>query len=31
MMEHGPFRVNPDGKTLSRNRDAWNNGASPIY
>jgi len=30
MMELGPFRVNPDGKTLSRNRDAWNNGASPI-
>ena len=24
--ELGPFRVNPDGKTLSRNRHAWNNG-----
>jgi hypothetical protein len=27
MEELGPFRVNPDGKTLSRNRHAWNNGA----
>lgn len=26
MQELGPFRVNPDGKTLSRNRHAWNNG-----
>ena len=26
MTELGPFRVNPDGKTLSRNRHAWNNG-----
>nr|CAB3457280.1 unnamed protein product [Digitaria exilis] len=25
MMELGPFRVNPDGKTLSRNKHAWNN------
>jgi serine carboxypeptidase-like clade 2 len=24
--ELGPFRVNPDGKTLSRNMHAWNNG-----
>jgi serine carboxypeptidase-like clade 2 len=23
--ELGPFRVNPDGETLSRNRHAWNN------
>jgi len=27
MEELGPFRVNPDGETLSRNRNAWNNGA----
>lgn len=26
MAELGPFRVNSDGKTLSRNRHAWNNG-----
>jgi len=26
MAELGPFRVNPDGKTLSRNKHAWNNG-----
>jgi len=26
MAELGPFRVNPDGKTLSRNRHSWNNG-----
>ncbi|KAL6604827.1 hypothetical protein ACP70R_042771 [Stipagrostis hirtigluma subsp. patula] len=25
MQEIGPFRVNPDGKTLSRNNHAWNN------
>lgn len=25
MKELGPFRVNPDGKTLSRNKHAWNN------
>ena len=25
MTELGPFRVNPDGKTLSRNKHAWNN------
>jgi serine carboxypeptidase-like clade 2 len=24
--ELGPLRVNPDSKTLSRNRHAWNNG-----
>jgi serine carboxypeptidase-like clade 2 len=28
MMELGPFRVNPDGKTLSRNKHAWNNRKS---
>jgi hypothetical protein len=26
MAELGPFRVNPDGKTLSRNRHSWNDG-----
>ncbi|CAM0951704.1 unnamed protein product [Alopecurus aequalis] len=29
--ELGPFRVNPDGKTLSRNRHAWNNVANVIF
>jgi serine carboxypeptidase-like clade 2 len=28
--ELGPFRVNPDGKTLSRNRHAWNNGGCDV-
>ncbi|KAL6592677.1 hypothetical protein ACP70R_049352 [Stipagrostis hirtigluma subsp. patula] len=27
----GPFRVNPDGKTLSRNKHAWNNVANVIF
>ncbi|TVU09857.1 hypothetical protein EJB05_43354, partial [Eragrostis curvula] len=31
MMELGPFRVNADGKTLSRNRHAWNNVANVIF
>ncbi|KAF7028605.1 hypothetical protein CFC21_040496 [Triticum aestivum] len=31
MQELGPFRVNPDGKTLSRNRHAWNNVANVIF
>ncbi|TVU09861.1 hypothetical protein EJB05_43358, partial [Eragrostis curvula] len=33
MMELGPFRVNPDGdgKTLSRNKHAWNNLANVIF
>ncbi|KAK3133554.1 hypothetical protein QOZ80_6AG0537990 [Eleusine coracana subsp. coracana] len=31
MEELGPFRVNPDGKTLSRNRHAWNNVANVIF
>ncbi|KAL6844875.1 hypothetical protein ACP4OV_025534 [Aristida adscensionis] len=31
MTELGPFRVNPDGKTLSRNRHAWNNVANVIF
>uniref|UniRef100_A0A8I6YHI4 Carboxypeptidase n=1 Tax=Hordeum vulgare subsp. vulgare TaxID=112509 RepID=A0A8I6YHI4_HORVV len=31
MAELGPFRVNPDGKTLSRNRHAWNNVANVIF
>jgi len=25
MQELGPFRVNSDNKTLSRNKNAWNN------
>jgi serine carboxypeptidase-like clade 2 len=25
MKELGPFRVNPDGKTLRRNKHSWNN------
>ncbi|KAM0834470.1 hypothetical protein ACQ4PT_063579 [Festuca glaucescens] len=31
MTELGPFRVNPDGKTLSRNKHAWNNLANVIF
>jgi len=31
MAELGPFRVNPDGKTLSRNRHSWNNVANVIF
>ncbi|KAL6655426.1 hypothetical protein ACP70R_006252 [Stipagrostis hirtigluma subsp. patula] len=31
MAEVGPFRVNPDGKTLSRNKHAWNNVANVIF
>ncbi|KAF8781132.1 hypothetical protein HU200_001109 [Digitaria exilis] len=31
MSELGPFRVNRDGKTLSRNRHAWNNVANVIF
>nr|CAB3453628.1 unnamed protein product [Digitaria exilis] len=31
MTELGPFRVNRDGKTLSRNRHAWNNVANVIF
>nr|TKW33547.1 hypothetical protein SEVIR_2G244200v2 [Setaria viridis] len=31
MRELGPFRVNPDGKTLRRNRHAWNNVANVIF
>ncbi|XP_025799600.1 serine carboxypeptidase II-3-like [Panicum hallii] len=31
MTELGPFRVNPDGKTLSRNRHAWNNVANVLF
>ncbi|EEE69861.1 hypothetical protein OsJ_29661 [Oryza sativa Japonica Group] len=31
MKELGPFRVNPDGKTLSRNKHAWNNVANVIF
>lgn len=27
--ELGPFRINSDGKTLYRNKYAWNEGASP--
>jgi serine carboxypeptidase-like clade 2 len=26
MIELGPFRINSDNKTLSRNENAWNNG-----
>ncbi|KAL6844874.1 hypothetical protein ACP4OV_025533 [Aristida adscensionis] len=31
MQELGPFRVNRDGKTLSRNKHAWNNVANVIF
>ncbi|KAM0895118.1 hypothetical protein ACQ4PT_024044 [Festuca glaucescens] len=31
MTELGPFRVNSDGKTLSRNKHAWNNLANVIF
>ncbi|KAA8537712.1 hypothetical protein F0562_027298 [Nyssa sinensis] len=31
MMELGPFRVNKDGKTLSRNEYAWNHEANIIF
>ncbi|XP_037438039.1 serine carboxypeptidase 1-like [Triticum dicoccoides] len=31
MTELGPFRVNPDGKTLSGNKHAWNNLANVIF
>ncbi|PIA46392.1 hypothetical protein AQUCO_01500134v1 [Aquilegia coerulea] len=31
MEEQGPFRVNPDGKTLYRNDYAWNNVANVIF
>uniref|UniRef100_A0ACD5Y8R5 Uncharacterized protein n=1 Tax=Avena sativa TaxID=4498 RepID=A0ACD5Y8R5_AVESA len=31
MMELGPFRVNRDNKTLSRNMQAWNNVANVIF
>lgn len=31
MMELGPFRVNPDGETLSENKHAWNSLANVIF
>ncbi|KAK9077274.1 hypothetical protein SSX86_005611 [Deinandra increscens subsp. villosa] len=31
MMELGPFRVNADGTTLSRNKHAWNNVANVLF
>ncbi|KAL6844879.1 hypothetical protein ACP4OV_025538 [Aristida adscensionis] len=31
MLELGPFRVNSDNKTLSRNENAWNNEANVIF
>ncbi|KZV29254.1 serine carboxypeptidase II-3-like [Dorcoceras hygrometricum] len=31
LTELGPFRVNPDGKTLWYNRNAWNNLANVIF
>ncbi|KAM7521045.1 hypothetical protein LguiB_020007 [Lonicera macranthoides] len=31
MMELGPFRVNKDNKTLSRNKYAWNNDANILF
>ncbi|KAK4491372.1 hypothetical protein RD792_002111 [Penstemon davidsonii] len=31
MTELGPFRVNPDGKTLWHNENAWNNLANVIF
>jgi carboxypeptidase C (cathepsin A) len=31
LTEHGPFDVEPDGKTLKKNPYAWNNAANVIY
>ncbi|KAK2452511.1 calponin [Trifolium repens] len=31
MQELGPFRVNSDGRTLSLNKDSWNNVANVIF
>jgi len=31
LTEHGPFRVNPDGETLSENPNSWNRVANVIY
>ncbi|XP_057787447.1 serine carboxypeptidase 1-like [Salvia miltiorrhiza] len=31
MTELGPFRVNPDGKTMWHNENAWNKGANVIF
>ncbi|OQU89627.1 hypothetical protein SORBI_3002G229300 [Sorghum bicolor] len=31
MKELGPFRVNPDGKTLRRNKHSWNNLANVLF
>ncbi|KAL6846443.1 hypothetical protein ACP4OV_023891 [Aristida adscensionis] len=31
MIELGPFRVNSDNKTLSRNENAWNNEANVLF
>ncbi|GER56660.1 serine carboxypeptidase-like protein [Striga asiatica] len=31
MSELGPFRVQPDGKTLSMNKDSWNNVANVLF
>jgi cathepsin A (carboxypeptidase C) len=31
LTEHGPFLVEPDGKTLAKNPYSWNNNANVIY
>eukprot|EP00727_Mastigamoeba_balamuthi_P007090 m51a1_g3000 putative serine carboxypeptidase-like 40-like (469) ;mRNA; f:771932-773490 len=31
LIEHGPFRPNPDGRTLSINENSWNRVANVVY